>query len=68
MIERFANNRLYRVIFDTKAGQYKVIGCEAYNAIVDTFWLETDEIYYFDHRWEVSKFLTDINGGVKVFI
>lgn len=66
MIERFANNRLYRILFDHKEHMYKVVGCEAYNAIVDQIWIETDEIYYFDFRHEIEKFLTDINGGVKV--
>ena len=66
MIERYANNRLYRILYDRKESMYKVIGCEAYNAIVDQIWIETDEIYYFDYLWQAAQFLTDINGGVRV--
>ena len=68
MIERFANNRLYRISYDNKKAMYKVVGCEAYNAIVEDIWIETDEVYYFEQKWQISEFLTSINGGVKVFL
>lgn len=67
MIERFINNRMYR-INQQPDGKWQVRGYEEYNAIVGPIYVETDEIYIFDKHYEVSEFLKEINGGRPVRI
>ena len=67
MIERFINNRMYR-INQRSDGRWQAIGCEQYNAIVSPVYIETDEIHIFDRKYELSEFLKEINGGRPVWI
>ena len=67
MIERFINNRMYR-IKQRADNKWQCIGCEKYNAIVSPVYIETDEIHIFDTYVELKEFLKQINGGRPVRI
>lgn len=67
MIERFINNRMYR-ISQRSDKRWQAIGCEEYNAIVSPIYIETDEIHIFDTHNDLRVFLQQLNGGRPVRI
>ena len=63
--ERIINGRMYK-ISERPDGRFQVVGCEEYNGIVGPVYIETDELYIFDHHFEMRDFLRCINGGKEV--